>query len=342
MSVLFTPFQQKSVTFLNRIVMSPMCMYSAGEDGKATDWHLVHYGTRAMGGVGLILLEATAIEERGRISSQDLGLWEDGQIKPLKKIVDFVHHQGSAIGVQLAHAGRKAGVEGQIIAPSSLAFNDYSPVPHSLSEEEINDVLAAWQQAARRTREAGFDILEIHGAHGYLIHEFLSPISNQRTDSYGGHLENRFLFLRQAIRAVKKEWPENKPLYLRLSIEDFAEGGLSLEDSISITKWAKDEGVDLIDCSSGGILPVPPPKVFPGYQVPFADEIRKKVGIATGSVGLITEPAMANEILANGRADLVFLGRELLRNPYWPIQSSFAGKKREYEMQIPIPYERGF
>ena len=308
MSLLFTPFQQKSVTLLNRIVMSPMCMYSAGEDGKVTNWHYVHYGTRAVGGTGLILLEATAVEKRGRISHKDLGLWEDQQIPAIRNLVDFIHQQGACVGVQLAHAGRKAGVEDTIVGPSSIPFSTNYPLPLALTEEEINRVISSWKQGARRAREAGFDVLEIHGAHGYLIHEFLSPISNQRSDDYGGSLENRFRFLKEVIHAVKEEWPEDRPLYLRISAVDYVEGGLTLEDSVEISRMAKEEGIDFIDCSSGAILPVAPPSLYPGYQVPFAMEIRKKVDIATGCVGLITESAMANEILGNGRADLIFFG----------------------------------
>lgn len=342
MTLLFTPFQQKSLTLANRIVMSPMCMYSAGNDGKATDWHLVHYGTRAIGGVGLIILEATAVEARGRISPRDLGLWDDSQIEPLKRIVDFVHEQKGAIGIQLAHAGRKAEVEDEIVAPSALPFNQDSPIPHELSKDEILSVIDSWRQAARRANEAGFDVIEIHGAHGYLIHEFLSPISNQRTDEYGGSLENRCLFLKQIIQAVREEWPKDKPIYLRLSAVDYDEGGITLEDTIAIAAIAKNEGIDLIDCSSGGISDMRPPAIYPGYQIPYAAEIRKKVGIPTGCVGLITESAMANEILGNKKADLVFLGRELLRNPYWALYAGTVRKRKEYEQPIPVPYERGF
>lgn len=342
MTLLFTPFKQKSVTISNRIVMSPMCMYSAQDDGKATDWHLVHYGTRAIGGVGLILLEATAVEKRGRISARDLGLWDDEQIPSLQRIVDFVHQQNGAIGIQLAHAGRKAGVDDVIVAPSTVPFNQDSQIPHELSVNEIFQVIESWRQAARRAKEAGFDVIEIHGAHGYLIHEFLSPISNQRTDQYGGGLENRYLFLKQVIQAVKEEWPEEKPIYLRLSAVDYDEGGLTLAESVAIARMVKLEGIDLIDCSTGGISSLAPPSVFPGYQIPYAAEIREKVGISTGCVGLITEPSMANEIIGNEKGDLVFLGRELLRNPYWPLHASTLRKRKEFEHPIPIPYERGF
>ncbi|AMA73753.1 MULTISPECIES: NADPH dehydrogenase NamA [Aneurinibacillus] len=336
---IFTPFTQKNVTLRNRIVMSPMCMYTAGDDGKATDWHYVHYGTRAVGGVGLVMLEATAVESRGRISHQDLGIWSDEHIKPLRRIVHFVKAQGAAAAIQLAHAGRKAQVKDAIVAPSAVPFDENSPVPQELSEEEIEKVLDAWRQAARRAREAGFDIVEIHGAHGYLINEFLSPLANKRTDRYGGSLEGRFLFLKRVIEAVKQEWPEENPLYLRISAVDHVEGGLTIEDSIKIAGMAKEAGVDLIDCSSGAILPVVPKKIFPGYQVSYAEAIRKQAGIATGCVGLIDDPSLANEIIGNERADLVFLGRVLLRNPYWVLQ---AAKQRNREYEGPRQYERGF
>jgi NADPH2 dehydrogenase len=336
---IFTPFTQKNVTLRNRIVMSPMCMYTAGDDGKATDWHYVHYGTRAAGGVGLVILEATAVESRGRISCNDLGLWNDEQIEPLRRIVSFIKAQGAAAAIQLAHAGRKAQVNDTIVAPSAIAFDEHSPVPHALTEDEIEEVLEAWRQAARRAREAGFDIVEIHGAHGYLVHEFLSPLSNQRTDQYGDGLSGRFLFLKRVIEAVKQEWPEENPLYLRISAVDHVEGGLTIEDSIQIAKMAKEAGVDLIDCSSGAILPVMPKKIFPGYQVSYAEAIRKEVSISTGCVGLIDEPALANEIIGNERADLVFLGRVLLRNPYWVLQ---AARQRNRTYEGPRQYERGF
>ncbi|KIV54238.1 NADPH dehydrogenase [Aneurinibacillus migulanus] len=340
MSDIFTPFTQKNVSLRNRIVMSPMCMYTAEDDGKATDWHYVHYGTRAVGGVGLVMQEATAVEARGRISHQDLGIWSDKHIEPLRRIVSFVKAQGAAAAIQLAHAGRKARLnDTTIVAPSAIPFDEESQVPHELTEAEIDDVVEAWRQGARRAREAGFDIVEIHGAHGYLINEFLSPLSNKRTDKYGGDIKSRCLFLTRVIEAVKQEWPEENPLYLRLSAVDHAEGGLTIEDSVEIAKIAKEVGVDLIDCSSGAILPVAPKKIFPGYQVSYAETIRREAGIATGSVGLIEEHTLANEIIGNERADLIFLGRVLLRNPYWVLQAS---KERHREYAGPRQYERGF
>ncbi|MCI1692573.1 NADPH dehydrogenase NamA [Aneurinibacillus aneurinilyticus] len=339
MSDIFTPFTQKNVSLRNRIVMSPMCMYTAEDDGKATDWHYVHYGTRAAGGVGLVMQEATAVEARGRISHYDLGIWSDEHIEPLRRIVSFVKAQGAAAAIQLAHAGRKAMLNDTIVAPSAIPFDEKSQIPHELTEAEIDDVIEAWRQGARRAREAGFDIVEIHGAHGYLINEFLSPLSNKRTDKYGGDLKGRCLFLTQVIEAVKQEWPEENPLYLRLSVVDHAEGGLTIEDSVEIAKIAKEAGVDLIDCSSGAILPVAPKRIFPGYQVSYAETIRREAGIATGSVGLIEEHTLANEIIGNERADLIFLGRVLLRNPYWVLQAS---KERHREYAGPRQYERGF
>ncbi|MFT9847310.1 NADPH dehydrogenase NamA [Aneurinibacillus sp. REN35] len=340
MSDIFTPFVQKNVTLRNRIVMSPMCMYTAEDDGKATDWHYVHYGTRAVGGVGLVMLEATAVEARGRISHRDLGIWSDEHIDPLRRIVSFVKDQGAAAAIQLAHAGRKAQLENTtIVAPSSIAFDEKSIVPHEMTEADIEEVLEAFRQGARRAREAGFDIVEIHGAHGYLINEFLSPLANKRTDQYGGDIQGRMRFLALVIEAVKQEWPKENPLYLRLSCVDHAEGGLTIEDSVQIAKMAKEAGVDLIDCSSGAILPIAPKKMFPGYQVTYAETIRRDAGIATGSVGLIEDHTLANEIIGNERADLVFLGRVLLRNPYWLLQ---AAKLRGREYSGARQYERGF
>jgi NADPH2 dehydrogenase len=339
MSDIFTPFTQKNVTLRNRIVMSPMCMYSAQDDGKATDFHYVHYGTRAMGGVGMVIIEATAVESRGRISYNDLGIWNDEQIEPLRRIVSFVKEQGAAAAIQLAHAGRKAQLKQTIVAPSAIAFDEHSAVPHELTEAEIEEVLEAWKQGARRAREAGFDIVEIHGAHGYLINEFLSPLSNKRTDKYGGDIQGRSLFLKRVIEAVKEEWPAENPLYLRISAADHVEGGVTIEDSIQIAKMAKEAGVDLIDCSSGAILPVAPPKIFPGYQVPYAEAIKREADIATGCVGLIEDVSLANEIIGNERADLVFLARALLRNPYWVLQ---AAKQRNRSYEGPQQYERGF
>ncbi len=336
MSLIFEPYTHKNVTLPNRIVMSPMCMYSATPNGEVSDWHIVHYGTRAVGRVGLILLEATAVESRGRISDRDLGIWGDHHVEGLKKLVDFAHGQGVKIGIQLAHAGRKAVLDEPIIAPSAIPFDDRSKMPQEMSKTQIDEVIRAFREAARRADAAGFDVVEIHAAHGYLLHEFLSPLSNRREDEYGGSLTNRFRMLKEVVRSVREVWPEERPLYVRISAVDYAEGGLTLEDSVAIARLLKEEGVDLIDVSSGGLLPNPPGRVYPGYQVGYAETLRKEVDIPTGCVGMITTPEQAEEILGNGRADLVFLGRELLRHPYWVIDvarqygHAFGGA-RQYE-----------
>ena len=313
---MFTAFNLKSVTIPNRIVMPPMCMYSATEDGYVTNWHRVHYGTRAAGGVGLIILEATAVEKRGRLSNNCLGIWHDSHIEGLRELVQLGKEHGSVMGIQIAHGGRKAFGD-ELVAPSSLAFPEMG-TPQALTAAEIEDVVESWRQGARRAHEAGFDVLQIHGAHGYLIHEFLSPLSNQRTDEYGGPLENRMRFLLEVIEAVKKEWPADKPLSVRLSAEDYLEGGLTVKDTVWIGKVLKRNGVDLLDISSGGLLPAPI-KLGPGYQVPLAEAVKKEVGIPTIAVGLITKAEHVQEIILNERADFVALGRELLRNPYWVL-----------------------
>lgn len=315
---IFTPYELKSVTIPNRIVMPAMCQYSATDDGHVTNWHLMHYGSRAVGGVGLIIVEATAVEARGRLSGQDLGVWDDAQMEGLGGIVDWCHEHGATIGIQIAHAGRKAWGD-ELVAPSALAFPDKA-TPKALSVEEIEEVVQHWKDGARRAREAGFDVLQIHGAHGYLIHEFLSPLSNQRTDKYGGSLENRLRFLLEIVEAVQKEWPKDKPLSVRLSAVDYLPGGLAIEDTVAIGKALKERGVDLLDISSGGLLPASM-KLGPGYQVPFAEAVKREVGLPTIAVGLITEPETVQEILLNERADFVAMGRELLRNPYWVLDN---------------------
>jgi NADPH2 dehydrogenase len=339
MSVIFNPLQIKNITLPNRIVMSPMCQYCATEEGEATDWHLVHYGARAAGQVGLVLLEATAVESRGRISPRDLGIWNNKQMNGIKRIVDFGHSQGSIVGIQLAHAGRKAELEEQIVAPSSIPFKDGSKVPLELSTDNIQEILQAFQSAACRAKETGVDVIEIHGAHGYLVHQFLSPLSNKRTDNYGGSLKNRFRILGEIIQSVRSEWPAEYPLFLRISAVEYSDEGLPLEDAIQICKWSKEFGVDLIDVSSGGNLPVPPPTIYPGYQVQYAEQIRKHAGIATGAVGLITSLEQAEEIVNNQSADLILLGRELLRNPYFMLT---AAKTKQLEYKGPLQYERAY
>ncbi len=329
MAELFTPLTLRGVTIRNRIAMSPMCMYSAGEDGTPTDFHLAHLAARATGGVGLIITEATAVEPRARISVNDLGLWEDAQVEALARIVRLCKAQGAAMCSQLAHAGRKAwsptkGV-GPLpaVAPSALPFDAEWVVPHELTRSELDGIVSAYRAAALRAVRAGFDAIEAHAAHGYFLHEFLSPISNRRTDEYGGSLENRARMLLRVVGAVRAVLPESHPLLVRLSCTDWIEGGVTIDDQVQVARWLKAHGVDLLDCSSGGSTPQLPP-VGPGYQVPFAERIRREAGIATMSVGLITTPEMAEEIVRNGRADMVALGRELLRNPYWPLHAARA------------------
>ncbi len=333
---MFTPFELKSITIPNRIVMPPMCMYSATEEGQVTDWHLIHYGSRAVGKVGLIILEATAVEKRGRLSGRDLGIWEDSQIEGLRRVVEICRAHGSVVGIQLAHAGRKAWGD-ELVAPSAIAFPGFA-VPHALSRAEIAEVVESWRQAARRTREAGFDVLQIHAAHGYLIHEFLSPLSNQRTDEYGGSLENRMRFLLEIVEAVQTEWPADKPLSVRLSAVDYLEGGLTLKDTVEISKALQAKGVDLLDISSGGILSARI-ELGPGYQVRFAEVVKQATGLPTIAVGLITSVELAQEIISNGRADFVALGRELLRNPHWVLQAKPDPElwPKQYERAIPRP-----
>jgi 2,4-dienoyl-CoA reductase-like NADH-dependent reductase (Old Yellow Enzyme family) len=341
---LFSPLTLRGLTLRNRIVMSPMCMYSAAIDGRATDWHLAHYAARAIGGSGLLITEATAVEPRGRISQNDLGLWSDDQVEPLARVVRPSQAEGAAVGVQLAHAGRKAWSSDKghgpelPVAPSALAFAEDWHVPHALSLAEIDQIILAWQSAAARAGEAGFDVVEIHAAHGYLNHQFLSPLSNTRGDEYGGSLDNRMRFLLRVVEAVRQVWPQEKPLLVRVSATDWADGGLTPDEVVVVARELLARDVDLIDCSSGGSVPDPPPVKGPGYQVPFAEKIRREAGIATAAVGLITTPELADEIVRNGRADLVALGRELLRHPYWPLDGA-----RTLGQQIAWPrqYRRG-
>jgi len=337
MNKLFTPFKLKGLEFKNRIMMSPMCMYSAGDDGKPTDWHFVHYGTRAMGGIGLIMQEATAVERRGRITANDLGLWDDSQVEPLKRIVDFVHSIGCNMGVQLAHAGRKCGVRGErIVAPSAVNWSEEYPVPAELTKEEIKDIVKAFGQAASRAVKAGYDTVEVHAAHGYLIHEFLSPLSNKRTDEYGGSRENRVRFLRDVLTEVKNNIPQEMPIFMRVSATDFVEEGIDINETVEIVKLVKDL-VDIVDCSSGGLLS-PRIDLYPGYQITFAETVKRETGIPSVAVGLISNPDMAEEIIGNQRGDMVALGRVLLRQPYWPV---YAAHELKYGDIIAEQYYRG-
>lgn len=343
MAHLFDPCMLRSLELRNRIAMSPMCMYMAGDDGVATDFHLVHLGSRAVGGVGLIITEATAVESRGRISARDLGIYDDRQIEPLSRIVRFVHGQGAKICMQLAHAGRKgfSGAKGhaaeQIVGPSAIAYDQDWVTPQALDEDGLDAVVAAFSRGAERALRAGFDAVEIHGAHGYLLHEFLSPLSNQRGDSYGGSLANRMHLLLRVAAAVRGQWPADRPVLVRLSATDWAQGGLTVDEVVAVARTLKAQGVDLIDCSSGGLVPYQSIALGPGYQVPFAARVRQEAQIATGAVGLITSPEMGDEIIHNGRADLLLLGRQLLRDPYWPLQ---AARHLGIDIPWPGPYLR--
>lgn len=346
---LFSPLQLGGLTLPNRIAVSPMCQYS-GIDGFATDWHLVHLGSRAVGGAGLVIVEATAVSPEGRITPGDLGLWKDEQIPKLQQIVDFLHSQGARAGIQLAHAGRKASMaipwepervlsreEGgwtNILAPSAIRFADHYGAPLELSVAEIVDLKAKFVAAAQRSLEAGFDVLEIHAAHGYLFHEFLSPISNKRSDQYGGDFGNRVRFLLEVVHDLRAVVPQNLALLVRISATDWVEDGWTVDDSVELAKLLKQAGVDLVDVSSGGNVSSAKIPVGPGYQVPLAAAIRDRAQIATAAVGLISDPEFANEIVRNGQADLVLLARELLRDPYWPLH---AARKLDHAQDISWP-----
>jgi 2,4-dienoyl-CoA reductase-like NADH-dependent reductase (Old Yellow Enzyme family) len=342
---LFDRFTSRGVTLRNRIVVSPMCQYSC-EDGFATDWHLVHLGSRAVGGAGLVFTEATAVTAEGRITPGDLGLYLDSHTQPLARIVRFLHTQGSASGIQLAHAGRKgstaapwdggAGVGidhgGWVpVGPAVDPFSPSYPVPRALTVPELAGVVEAFRAAARRSHDAGFDVLEVHAAHGYLIHEFLSPLTNTRRDEYGGSFENRIRLCLEVVEAVRQVWPERLPVWIRISASDWAPGGWDVEQSVELARRVKERGVDLVDCSSGGLVTSQRIALGPGYQVPFAEEVRRHAGVATGAVGLITTPQQADEIVRTGQADCVLLARQMLRDPYWPMHAA-------QELGIPCPW----
>jgi 2,4-dienoyl-CoA reductase-like NADH-dependent reductase (Old Yellow Enzyme family) len=346
MSKLFSPIKIREIEFKNRIVVSPMCMYSS-MDGFANDWHLVHLGSRAVGGAALVMAEATAVSPEGRISIADLGIWKDEHIEYLRKITDFILRQDSVPGIQLAHAGRKASrnepwngdkiipeAQGgwQVVAPSGIPFSPEYAIPEEITQEEIKKVVGDFSRAAERALRAGFRVIEIHGAHGYLIDEFLSPVANKRTDMYGGTFENRIRILLEIIAAVRSVWPPDYPLFVRISATDWVEGGWTLEDSVALAGKIKSMGVDLIDCSSGGITPGIKIPVSPGYQVPFSEQIRSNTGILTGAVGMILTAEQAERIIADGQADMVILARELLRDPYFPLHAAF-----ELDEDIPWP-----
>ncbi|MBD8499942.1 NADPH dehydrogenase NamA [Paenibacillus arenosi] len=333
---LFEPLTIRNVTLPNRIVMSPMCMYACEtEDGKVSDWHLVHYASRAIGQVGLIIVEATAVQPNGRISARDLGIWSDEHVEGLRRLVDMVHAHGMKIGIQLAHAGRKADVP-DAVAPSAISFNGDYQVPREMSQEEIRKAIKAFTDATQRAQQAGFDVVELHAAHGYLINEFLSPLTNERRDQYGGNSDNRYRFLAEIIDSVRHVW--DKPLFVRISANEYAENGNSIETYTDYARRMKSQGVDVVDCSSGGTVPYPV-KAYPGYQINYASMIRQSTGILTGAVGLITEPTHAEDIIRNHRADLVFIGRELLRDPYWPRR---AAAVLDAKLEPPQPYKRGW
>jgi len=349
---LFEPFAQRSLTLRNRLVIAPMCQYSA-RDGLPDEWHLVHLGSRAVGGAAVVLVEATAVSPEGRISPQDTGLWNQAQVDAWQPINRFVTAQGAIAGVQLAHAGRKASTlrpwEGNgpvtdeqgwsTVAPSALAFDDGWQVPQALDQAGIDKVVDDFRAAARRSLEAGFQLIELHAAHGYLLHQFLSPLSNQRTDGYGGSFENRTRLVREVVVAVREVWPAELPLWLRISATDWTEGGWDAAQSVALAQQVKSLGVDLIDVSTGGLVPHAKIPVGPGYQVPFAARVRGGAQIATGAVGLITEPQQAADVIERGEADLVLIARESLRDPYFPRR---AAKELGAAIDAPVQYGRAW
>ena len=351
MSQLFSPLALRALQLKNRIVVSPMCQYSSS-DGFANNWHLVHLGTRAVGGAALVFTEATAVSPEGRITHQDLGIWKDDHIPFLKKITGFIKDQDAIPGIQLAHAGRKAShhrpwAGGKplneneepwpTLAPSALAYREGEPVPKEMNEGEISQVIQDFRDATVRALEAGFQVLELHGAHGYLLHEFLSPLSNQRTDRYGGSFENRIRLLLEIISTVRQVWPADYPVFVRISATDWVEGGWTMEDSVRLARVLKENEVDLVDCSSGGNSPGQKIPVAPLYQTPFSERIRKEAGIMTGAVGLITTARQAEDIISGGQADLVIMARQLLREPYFPLH---AARELGADLPWPPPYDR--
>jgi 2,4-dienoyl-CoA reductase-like NADH-dependent reductase (Old Yellow Enzyme family) len=352
MAHLFDPLRIRGVEIPHRILVSPMCQYSS-IDGRAQDWHLVHLGSRAVGRAAAVLAEATAVTADGRISPADLGLWSDAHVEPIRRALTFVEEQGAVPGIQLAHAGRKASTrepwkggsplsveEGgwtPIVAPSSIAFNQGYQAPHAVTSGEIATIIDAFAAAAKRAQAAGARIIELHAAHGYLLNSFLSPLSNQRNDAYGGSFNNRTRLVCEVVAAVRKVWPDQYPLFIRISATDWVEGGWTIEDSVALAKVVKALGVDLIDCSSGGVSPQARIPVAPGYQVGFAERIRREAEVLTGAVGMITEPSQADAIIRSGQADVVFLARQFLRDPYWPL---IAARALGHDLKWPSQYER--
>jgi 2,4-dienoyl-CoA reductase-like NADH-dependent reductase (Old Yellow Enzyme family) len=352
---LFDPLPLRGVMLRNRLGVAPMCQYSA-EDGVPNDWHLVHLVSRAVGGNGLVIAEATGVEPEGRISPGCLGIWNDEQVDAFARITTLVRAHGAVPGLQLAHAGRKASTalpwqgEGalsaedggwQVVAPSSLPFDDGFPVPHELTAADIARLVAAFRSGAERALAAGFELIELHGAHGYLMHSFHSPVSNRRTDAYGGDLLGRTRFTREVVDAVREVWPDELPLAVRLSASDWIEGGWSIDESVELSRLLRDGGVDLVDCSSGGAAPGVRIPLEPGYQVPFAERIRREAGVATAAVGLITEPAQAQAIVAEGRADVVLMARESLRDPYFPRRAAAELGVLD-RLEAPVQYRRAW
>ncbi len=348
---LFSEFSLRNIKFRNRIFVSPMCQYSATE-GVPNDWHFVHLGSRAVGGAGLVIAEATGVTAQGRISPGDLGIWNDGQVEAFKRITSFITAQGSVPGIQLAHAGRKASTviqwlgsrslrpdEGawETMAPTPFPFSDAYDIPHEMTRQEIAGVVMAFADATRRTSAAGFKVIEIHMAHGYLLHEFLSPLTNRREDEYGGELDGRMKFPLQVAKAVRDAWPSDLPLFVRISATDYVDKGWDLQQSIELSKCLKEIGVDLIDCSSGGNVSAVRIPIGPGYQVPFAAAIRKQAGMSTAAVGMITEPKQAEDILQRGDADAIVMAREFLRDPYWPLHAAHA---LGVDVPWPVQYNR--
>jgi 2,4-dienoyl-CoA reductase-like NADH-dependent reductase (Old Yellow Enzyme family) len=351
MAHLFDSLTIREISIKNRIAVSPMCQYSS-IDGFANDWHLVHLGSRAIGGAGIVMTEATSVSLEGRISPSDLGIWKDDHIENLKKITSFILQHSAAPGIQLAHAGRKASHAEpwngnklvalshggwKTLAPSSIPFSSETDIPESLTKQGISKVVEDFKMAAKRAFTAGFKIIEIHAAHGYLINEFLSPLSNKRTDEYGGTFENRTRLLLEIVEAVRSVWHNDFPLFVRISASDWLSNGWTIEDSVALSEILKSKGVDLIDCSSGGIVPVAKIPLSPGYQVPFAEQIKKQSGILTGAVGLITQPTHADSIISEGKADIVLMARELLRDPYFPLR---AAHELGNEINWPTQYAR--
>lgn len=347
-SMLFSPLTLRGVTLRNRIAVSPMCQYSARE-GQATDWHLVHLGARAAGGAGLVLTEACAVAPQGRISPADLGVWDDAQVAGLARLTEIIRSQGAVPGIQLAHAGRKASTavpwEGggplapaqggwEVVGPTDEPFDAGHPTPHALTAGEIGRIVGAFAAAARRARLAGFEVVEIHAAHGYLLHSFLSPLTNRRSDGWGGDEAGRTRLLTEVVTAVRGEWPAGLPLWVRVSATDWVEGGWGIDDTVALAGKLAPLGADLVDCSSGGLLPRAAIPATPGYQVPFAERVRREAAVATGAVGLISEPAQAEAIVREGRADVVLLGRQFLREPTWPLRAA-----RELGVDGPWPVQ---